>query len=257
MANQTHQSHPSRVTSLSSKDRDTPISALTAYDYPTARILDENGIDLILVGDSLGMVVLGHNDTTSVSIEMMVHHTSACRPAVNNAALVADLPYESYQSPDQAIASSHSLIQAGADGIKLEGGASVVPQIKAIIETGIPVIGHIGFLPQSIESEGGYKKKGKSTDEYSMILSDAICLENAGVSAIVLESVVSDLATEITETVKIPTIGIGSGNTCDGQIRVIHDITGNFPWFSPPFATPLCNIADEISSAVKKYIQSI
>ncbi len=257
MVNQTHQSHPSRVTSLASKDRDNPISALTAYDYPTARILDENGIDLILVGDSLGMVVLGHNDTTSVSIDMMAHHTSACRPAVNNAALVADLPYESYQSPDQAIASSHSLIQAGADGIKLEGGASVVPQIKAIIETGIPVIGHIGFLPQSIESEGGYKKKGKSTDEYSMILSDAICLENAGVSAIVLESVVSDLATEITETLKIPTIGIGSGNNCDGQIRVIHDITGNFPWFSPPFAKPLCNIADEISSAVKKYIQSI
>jgi 3-methyl-2-oxobutanoate hydroxymethyltransferase len=257
MVNQTHQSQPSRVTALASKDRNAPISALTAYDYPTARILDENGIDLILVGDSLGMVVLGHNDTTSVSIEMMVHHTSACRPAINNAALVADLPYESYQSPDQAIASSNSLVQAGADGIKLEGGSAVIPQITAIIETGIPVIGHIGFLPQSIEIEGGYKKKGKSSDEYSSILSDAICLEKAGVSAIVLESVVSDLATEITETLKIPTIGIGSGANCDGQIRVIHDITGNFPWFKPPFAKPLCNIADEISSAVKKYIQSI
>ncbi|MDE0571134.1 MAG: 3-methyl-2-oxobutanoate hydroxymethyltransferase [Verrucomicrobiales bacterium] len=257
MVNQIHQSQPSRVTALSSKNRDTPISALTAYDYPTARILDENGIDLILVGDSLGMVVLGHNDTTNVTIDMMVHHTSACRPAINNAALVADLPYESYETPKQAIASSNSLIQAGADGIKLEGGSEIIPQITAIIETGIPVIGHIGFLPQSIESEGGYKKKGKNSDEYSRILSDAICLEKAGVAAVVLESIVSDLAAEITEALKIPTIGIGSGTNCDGQIRVIHDITGNFPWFTPPFAKPLCNIADEISSAVKKYIRSI
>ena len=257
MANQNHQSQPSRVTSLGSSNRDSPISALTAYDYPTARILDENGIDLILVGDSLGMVVLGHSDTTSVTIDMMIHHTSACRPAINNAALVADLPYNSYETPEQAIASSRSLVNAGADGIKLEGGFSMIPQITAIIESGIPVIGHIGFLPQNIKSEGRYKKKGKSSDEYKRILRDAITLERAGVVAIVLESIVSDLAKEITETLKIPTRGIGSGNHCNGEIRVIHDITGNFPWFTPPFAKPHCNIANEISCAVKKYIQSI
>ena len=257
MQSQTHQSHPSRVTALGSKKRKNPISSLTAYDYPTAKILDDNGIDLILVGDSLGMVVLGHDDTTNVTIEMMAHHTSACSPAIHHAALVADLPYKSYETPEQAIRSSNSLVLAGADGVKLEGGTEIIPQISAIRETGIPVIGHIGFLPQSIKSEGAYKKKGKNSDEYSKILADAISLENAGVVAVVLESIISDLASEITNSLEIPTIGIGSGNDCDGQIRVIHDIIGNFPWFTPPFAKPLCNVANEISSAVKKYIQSI
>jgi 3-methyl-2-oxobutanoate hydroxymethyltransferase len=252
-----HQSHPSRVTALGSRKGQNPISALTAYDYPTAKILDESGINLILVGDSLGMVVLGHEDTTSVTVAMMVHHTSACRPAINHAALVADLPYRSYETPEQAVDTSNSLVIAGADGVKLEGGSEIIPQISAIREAGIPVIGHIGFLPQSIKVEGNYKKKGKNADEYSKILSDAITLEKAGVVAVVLESIISDLATEITSSLEIPTIGIGSGNHCDGQIRVIHDITGSFPWFTPPFAKPLCNIANEMSSAVKKYIQSI
>lgn len=252
-----HQSHPSRVTALGSRKGQNPISALTAYDYPTAKILDENGIDLILVGDSLGMVVLGHEDTTSVTIEMMTHHTSACRSAINHAALVADLPYKSYETPEQAVITSNLLVISGADGVKLEGGSEIIPQIAAIREAGIPVIGHIGFLPQSIKVEGNYKKKGKDSVEYSKILSDAMSLEKAGVSAVVLESIVSDLALEITTSLEIPTIGIGSGNDCDGQIRVIHDITGGFPWFTPPFAKPLCNIADEVSSAVQKYKESI
>ncbi|MEC7861221.1 MAG: 3-methyl-2-oxobutanoate hydroxymethyltransferase [Verrucomicrobiota bacterium] len=257
MPNQTYQSHPERVTSLSSKKGKATISALTAYDYPTAKILDETGIDLILVGDSLGMVVLGHNDTTEVTIEMMTHHTSACRPAVKNAALVADLPYKSYDTPEKAVITSNSLVNAGADGVKLEGGTEIIPQINAIIDNGIPVIGHVGLLPQSIKIEGSYKKKGKSPDEYSRILSDAMSLEKAGAVAIVLENIVSELASEITNELKIPTIGIGSGIDCNGQIRVIHDITGFFPWFTPSFADPLCNIANEISSAVEKYIKSI
>lgn len=258
MATTPRRSNPIKVKLIKGlKERPEPISALTAYDYPTARILDEAGIDLILVGDSLGMVVLGHEDTTHVTMDMMLHHTEACRRGITNAALVADLPYRSYKTPEQAVENSRMLMSAGADGVKLEGGTNVLPQIDALTLEQIPVVGHIGMLPQSVKEEGGYKKKGKSSAGAEQMFADAIALENSGVTALVLESIVSNVAAHITKRTIIPTIGIGSGRHCDGQIRVIHDILGGFPWFQPSFAKPLASIAAVTSLAVREYINSM
>ena len=209
------------------------ICALTAYDYPTARILDELNVDMILVGDSLGMMVFGHEDTTNVSIEMMIHHTKACRNGVTNTPLITDMPYKSYETIDLALNNANRLMKAGADGVKLEGGKQIITQIETLLSNDIPVIGHLGFLPQSIKEEKGYKKKGKTESEKNEIFNDSILLEGVGISALVLESVEEKLASKITNSLKIPTIGIGSGNNCDGEIRVIDDIIGSYPWFTP------------------------
>ncbi len=237
--------------------RATPITALTAYDYPTARLLDEAGIDMVLVGDSLGMVVLGHEDTTEVTVEMMVHHTAACRRGTKDAALVADLPYRSYRSPEMALTNGKRLIDAGADAVKLEGGSTQVVQVEALVDGGIPVVGHIGMLPQHVREEGGYKKKGKTPEQAAALLQDARDLESAGVVAIVLESMVANVAAEITRTVEVPTIGIGAGRDCDGQILVVHDLLGSFPWFRPSFATPRADVAAETTRAVREYIEAV
>ena len=232
-----------------------PLAVLTAYDYPTARLLDEAGVDLLLVGDSLGMVVLGLPDTTGVTMEMMLHHTAAVRRAVKRAPVIADLPSHSYDTPEQALANAQRLVAAGADAVKLEGGVGFIPQIKAIIAAGIPFIGHIGMLPQSVKEEGGYKKKGKTPAQVEQLIADAIALDEAGALAMVLESMVPEVAAEITRRVKASTIGIGAGRQTDGQVLVTHDLIGSFPWFRPPFAKARADVAGETLRAVREYVQ--
>ncbi|MCH1505523.1 3-methyl-2-oxobutanoate hydroxymethyltransferase [bacterium] len=239
------------------RDGGPPLATLTAYDYPSARLLDEAGVDLILVGDSLGMVVLGYEDTTHVTLAEMRHHTRAARRGVKRAVLVGDLPYKTYETPKQAVESARQLKDDGADAVKLEGGREVEPQLRALIDDGIPIIGHLGMLPQRIQEEGRYRKKGKSEDEAARLLEDAQLLDKLGVKAMVLESMFKRVAREITAAVSIPTIGIGAGNGCDGQILVTHDLIGAFPWFCPPFAIPKANVAESISRAVSAYVEDV
>lgn len=229
------------------------MSALTAYDYPTARLLDEAGIDLILVGDSLGMVVLGHDDTTGVTLADMVRHTAAARRGVTRACLIADLPACTYDDPSAALATARALAASGADGVKLEGGRAVLPQVEAILADGIPVVGHLGMLPQHVREEGGYHRKGKTTAEAGTLVADAVALDAAGVSAIVVESVVANVAEKMTSATACPTIGIGSGTATDGQIRVIHDLLGAFPWFRPSFVTPYHDTAALVRDAARRF----
>jgi 3-methyl-2-oxobutanoate hydroxymethyltransferase len=237
------------------KKRGEKITALTAYDYPTARLLDESGIDVILVGDSLGMVVLGYEDTTEVTLADMVHHTRAAARGVKRALLVGDLPIHSYDDAEQAVGSARALMEAGAQAVKLEGGASHVVQIEAIIAAGIPVMGHIGMLPQSVREEGGYKVKGRTPAEAEELLADAAAVEKAGAFAVVLEIVAPETARRITSVLEIPTIGIGSGSHCDGQILVTHDLIGLFPWFTPKFVSPEARVADDIRRAAQAFIR--
>lgn len=234
-----------------------PISAITAYDYPTARICDEAGVQLILVGDSLGMMVAGCEDTTSVTLDQMVYHTTIVRRGVTRAVVVADLPIHTYDTPAEALASARRLIEAGAEAVKLEGGLDQIPQIEAIVGAGIPLCGHLGMLPQHVREEGGYKKKGRSEAEAKSLLEAGLALESAGVFAIVLESVVADVAAEMTAQLRIPTIGIGSGHRCDGQVRVVHDVTGAFPWFLPPFAKTHGNVAEVTRNAVSAFLGEV
>ncbi|HVF72150.1 MAG TPA: 3-methyl-2-oxobutanoate hydroxymethyltransferase [Chthoniobacterales bacterium] len=236
------------------KRRGERITALTAYDYPTARLLDESGIDIILVGDSLGMVVLGYEDTTEVTLAEMIHHTRAAARGVKRALLVGDLPIHTYDTPEQAVGSARALIEAGAQAVKLEGGKSHVRQIEAIVAAGIPLMGHIGMLPQSVREEGGYKIKGRTPAEAEALLQDAIAVENAGAFAVVLEIVLPETARRITEALSIPTIGIGSGSHCDGQILVTHDLIGLFPWFTPKFVSPEARVGEEIRRATQAFI---
>jgi len=231
------------------------ITALTAYDYPTARLLDESGIDIILVGDSLGMVVLGYEDTTRVTLEEMLHHTRAVARGVKQALLVADMPIHTYDTPAQAVATAKQFVDVGAQAVKLEGGASHVAQIEAITQAGIPFLAHIGMLPQSVREEGGYKVKGRTQGEAEALIADAQAVERAGAFAVVLEIVIADLAKKITNAVEIPTIGIGSGEYCDGQILVTHDLIGLFPWFTPKFVSPEARVADEIRKATRAFIE--
>ena len=228
---------------------------LTAYDYPMARLLDESGVDLVLVGDSLGMVVLGYPDTTSVTMEQMVHHCRAVARGVKSAFVVADLPIGSVDTPELAVQNATRLHEAGAHGVKLEGGTSRCREIAAIVEAGIPVMGHIGMLPQQVRVEGGYKIKGKTPTEAEQLFADAVAVEKAGAFAVVMELVRPEVAREITARMTIPTIGIGSGQDCDGQVLVIHDLVGLFPWFTPKFATPRAQVAGSIREAVQTFVQ--
>ena len=233
------------------------LAVLTAYDYPTARLFDEAGVDLILVGDSLGMVVLGLPDTTGVTMNMMLHHAAAVRRGVKRAPVIVDLPAHSYGLPDLAVHNAERLVEAGADAVKLEGGVDVIESVRAITEAGIGYVGHIGMLPQSVLKEGGYKKKGRTEDGAELLLKDALALEDAGAAAIVLESIVPEVAARITAAIKIPTIGIGAGNACDAQVLVSHDLLGFFPWFVPPFAVPEANLAMEITRAARKFVERV
>jgi len=239
------------------KSRGEKIAALTAYDFPMTKLLDEIGLPIIFVGDSLGMVVLGYADTTHVTMADMEHHVRAAARAKPNALLGADLPFKSYETIPDAVANAKKLIAAGAEFVKAEGGREILPQIKAIIAEKIPVMGHLGMLPQHVLEEGGYKIKGKLEAEHQRLLEDAKFLADAGAFAIVLELVTPPVAKEITETIPIPTIGIGSGENCDGQILVTNDLIGTFPWFTPRFVKPLANCAAEIKSAVASWKSSL
>lgn len=234
-----------------------PVSSITAYDYPMARLCDDAGIQMILVGDSLGMMVAGLEDTTGVTLEMMVYHTEIVRRGVKNAVLVSDLPINTYRSPEEAIRSATCLMEVGADAVKLEGGLGQVEKVKALSDHGIAVCAHIGMLPQRVREEGGYKKKGKLEKEADRLVESAEALEDAGAFAIVLESMVASVAARVTDAVDIPTIGIGAGHDCDGQIRVLHDVIGGFPWFVPPFAKVHGNTAEVIRDSLDRYLEEI
>jgi 3-methyl-2-oxobutanoate hydroxymethyltransferase len=239
------------------KRRGEKIAALTAYDFPTAKLLDEIGIPFLLVGDSLGMVTLGYPDTTHVTMAEMEHHVRAVARAKPNALLGADLPFKSYETIFDAVANAKKLVAAGAEFVKAEGGAEILPQVRAILKNGIPFCGHLGMLPQHVLEEGGYHIKGKIQTEHKKLLSDAKLLADAGAFAIVLELVTPPVAQEISEKISIPTIGIGSGADCDGQILVTHDLVGLFPWFTPKFVKPKINCAAEIKSAVMAWKNSL
>lgn len=239
------------------KSRGAQIAVLTAYDYPGARLLEEAGVDWILVGDSLGMVVLGYPDTTSVTLADMVHHTAAVARGLKKTPLIADLPIGTYDTPEAALDNARALLASGAHAVKLEGGASHSPQISALAKAGIPVMGHIGMLPQSVKKEGGYKLKGKTQPEGDTLVADALGLEAAGAFAIVVELVHPDTARRIREAIQIPTIGIGSGSECDGQVLVTHDLTGAFPWFRPKFVSPIASIGEVARTAAETWVRGV
>jgi 3-methyl-2-oxobutanoate hydroxymethyltransferase len=252
--------HPTKITVETihaMKSRGEKIAALTAYDYPMAKLLDEAGIPFIHVGDTLGMVVLGYPDTTLVTMADMEHHVRAAARAKPRALLAADLPFKSYDTAESAIANARLLVQAGADAIKAEGGRAIIEQVRAIIAAGIPYCGHLGMLPQHVREEGGYKIKGRNESEREALLADAHALANAGAFALVLEIVTPWVAREITQQISIPTIGIGSGPDCDGQILVTPDLVGLFPWFTPRFVKPKANCAGEIKTAVAAWKNSV
>ncbi len=239
------------------KARGRQIAALTAYDFPTAKLLDEAGIPFLLVGDSLGMVVLGYADTTFVTMAEMEHHVRAAARAKPRALLGADLPFQSYQTAGEALQNARRLVAAGAEAVKAEGGRSILPQVRAIVADGIPFLGHLGMLPQSVREEGGYRIKGKSDAEREALLADAAALAEAGAFAVVLELVTPPVAKAISQAIAIPTIGIGSGPDCDGQILVTHDLLGMFPWFTPKFVRPKLDVAAQIRAVVKEWQHSL
>jgi 3-methyl-2-oxobutanoate hydroxymethyltransferase len=229
------------------------IAALTAYDFPMARLLDEAGIPLLLVGDSVGMVVLGYPDTTHVTIEEMEHHVRAAARARPHALLAADLPYRSYETVEMAVANARRLVAAGAEAVKAEGGRPILEQVRAIVAAGIPFIGHLGMLPQHVLEERGYHVKGKQEQERESLLADADALANTGAFAIVLELVTPSVAAELTRRIPIPTIGIGAGPDCDGQILVTHDLLGLWPWYNMKHVKPKLNAAEQMRAAVKAW----
>ena len=237
------------------------IAVLTAYDYPGARLLAESGVDVLLVGDSLGMVVLGYPDTTLVTMDEMLHHTRAVARGVNDSGatplIIADLCFESADTPAEAVRNSTHLIQAGAHAVKLEGGASHIAQIEALVAAGIPVMAHIGMQPQQVRIEGGYHVKGKTSEQAAALIADAHAVEKAGAFGLLLELVVPAVAAEITAAIGIPTIGIGAGEKCDGQVLVLHDLVGLFPWFKPKFATQRADIAGEIRRAAQEFVAGV
>lgn len=239
------------------KARGEKIAALTAYDFFTARVMDEVGIHLILVGDSVGMTVLGYENTLPVTMADMVHHTRAVARAKPHALVVADLPFMSYATVETALHNAGQLIQAGAEAVKLEGGTAVVPQVRALVSAGIPVLGHIGLLPQSILETGGYKIQGRTEASARALPQDAEALVEAGVFGLVLEGIVSSVAAAITRSVPVPTIGIGAGKDCDGQILVSHDMLGLFTWFLPKHAKRYANLAEEMRRAFATFKREV
>jgi 3-methyl-2-oxobutanoate hydroxymethyltransferase len=239
------------------KTRGQKIPSLTAYDYPMARLLDECGVPLLLVGDSLGMVVLGYPDTTHVTMADMEHHVRAAARARPRALLAADLPYHSYETPAEAVKNARRLIVSGAEAVKAEGGRDILDQVRAAVGAGIPFIGHLGMLPQHVLEEGGYHIKGKREAEREALLADAKALADAGAFALVLELVTPPVARQITESIPIPTIGIGSGPDCDGQILVTPDLIGTFPWFTPKFVKKQLNSAERVRAIVAEWKASL
>jgi 3-methyl-2-oxobutanoate hydroxymethyltransferase len=237
------------------KQKGEKISMLTAYDYTTAKIVDEAGIPMILVGDSLGMVVLGYDSTIPVTLEVMLHHTKAVVRGTKNALVVGDMPFMSYQiNTEEAIRNAGRFLQeTGCQAVKLEGGVTMADTVKKIVDRGIPVMGHLGLTPQSINQLGGYKIQGKTPEAAKRLLEDAIAIDKAGAFAVVLETVPSPLAALISKKISIPTIGIGAGVGCDGQVQVINDILGSYTDFVPKHAKQYAKIACIMADAISQY----
>jgi 3-methyl-2-oxobutanoate hydroxymethyltransferase len=235
------------------------IVCLTAYDYPTARLLDEAGVDVILVGDSLAMVVLGHDSTLPVTLDEMLHHARAVRRGTKRALVVADMPFGSYHSETaESLRNAVRFIkEAGVEAVKVEGGERRLELIARLTEAEIPVMGHVGLTPQSVNALGGYRVQGKTVDSAEQLLRDARAVEAAGAFAIVLEAVPRELATQITGELRIPTIGIGAGPDCDGQILVVHDLLGLTFDQTPKFARKYANVGEVISNAVREYCADV
>lgn len=235
------------------------IPVITAYDYPTARLADEAGFPIILVGDSLGMVVLGYDSTIPVTMDDMVHHTGAVARGANHALIVADMPFMSFQiSSADALRNAGRLVQeGGAQSVKLEGGESVAEEVRRIVGLGIPVMGHVGLTPQSVHRFGGYRVQGKAREQAAQLLRDAQALEEAGAYAVVLELIPAPLARIITQRLTIPTIGIGAGPHCDGQVQVLHDMLGLYPDFVPKHTKQYLHLNELISDALRRYVQEV
>ena len=239
------------------KARGEKIAALTSYDFPMTKLLDEAGIPLILVGDSLGMVVLGYSDTTQVTIDELEHHLRAAARAKPRALLVADMPFRTYDNVEQAVATARRLAAAGAEAVKAEGGREILPQVRAIISAGIPFLGHLGMLPQHVREEGGYHIKGKTDLEREALFVDALALAEAGAFALVLELITPAVAKEVTDKISIPTIGIGAGAGCDGQILVTTDLLGTSPDYIPKHVTKNFHLAEQMRAAFVEWKQSL
>jgi 3-methyl-2-oxobutanoate hydroxymethyltransferase len=234
------------------------LAMLTAYDFPTARLVAEAGIDLILVGDSLGMVVLGYDSTVPVTVEDMVHHTRAARRGAPQAFLIADMPFLSYATPEQALETAARLMKdAGADSVKLEGGVEVAAIVEALTQAGVPVLGHVGLTPQTASALGGYRLQGKDEQSVRRIVEGAVALEQAGCWGVVLELVPAELARLVTGRIGIPTIGIGAGGDCDGQVLVFHDVVGLFSGFTPTFVKRYAEAGEAIREALKRYAAEV
>jgi 3-methyl-2-oxobutanoate hydroxymethyltransferase len=244
---------------LKMKANSEKITMLTAYDYSTAKIIDEAGIESILVGDSLGMTILGYDDTLKVTVEDILHHTKAVKRGVKNAFIIADMPFLSYHiSIEETIRNAGRFIQeGGAQAVKLEGGSEIADKIEAIIKAQIPVCGHLGLTPQSVNMMGGFKVQGKTADAAKKLIDDALLLQEIGVFAIVLECVPAKLAKIVSEKLDIPTIGIGAGNECDGQVLVIQDMLGMYSDFTPKFVKKYATLNNDIDKAVKNYIDEV
>lgn len=247
------------ATLLKQKEQGDKITMLTCYDYSTAKLIDEAGINTILIGDSLGMVVLGYEDTLSVTMEDMIHHSAAVARGAKNALIVCDMPFMSYQvSVEEAVRNAGRLMKEGrANMVKLEGGASVCPQIEAIVKASIPVCAHIGLTPQSVNAFGGFKVQGKSEETARQLLEDAKKVEAAGASLLVMECVPAKLAELITKEVSIPTIGIGAGAGCDGQVLVYQDMLGMFSDFTPKFVKKFADTGSVMKKAFEDYAVEI
>ena len=249
----------SAVTFKNAKKNGEHLTMLTAYDYSTAKLMDETGINGIQVGDSLGNVILGYEDTISVTMEDMIHHGAAVARGTKNALVVIDMPFMSYQtSVYDALVNAGRLMKEGRAGaVKLEGGKNICPQIEAITKAGIPVMGHLGLTPQAINAFGGFKVQGKTQEAAEQLLEDALAVEKAGAFALVLECVPRKLADIITEKLTIPTIGIGAGNGCDGQILVYQDLLGMFSDFTPKFVKKYANVGEIMKDAFSAYIEDV
>lgn len=246
-------------TFLNKKASGEPITMLTAYDYPTALALDRAGIDSILVGDSLGMVVLGYETTLPVTMDEMIHHCKAVARGAEHALLIGDMPFLSYQlSMEEAVRNAGRFLQeAGMDAVKLEGGRARAEAVRALVSTGIPVMGHLGLTPQSVNQLGGFRAQGKTLQTAREIVEDAHALEQAGCFALVLEAVPSQLAELISQRLQIPTIGIGAGSGCDGQVLVTHDLLGLFDRFTPRFAKRYTDLHSAMGEAFRSFIDDV
>src|SRR5437773_9217048 len=251
---------PVRVPDLRAmKERGEKIAVLTAYDSTMGRLLDRAGIDVILVGDSAGMVVLGFDNTLPVTLEMMIHHTAAVNRGVKRALIVADMPFLTFQlSLEEAMRNAGRLIQeGGAAAVKIEGGRQIAETARRLVEIGIPVMGHLGLTPQSVHQLGGFRPQGRDSEAAERLMQDAEILEKAGVFGIVLESIPADLAGRVTSSLKVPTIGIGAGPECDGQVLVSYDMLGLSDGPVPPFAKQYTELSGQIVSAARAYIEDV